>query len=154
LAAVREQGKVTQSIQCKTMEQNSMGLPLPSAPGRRVGRPFAMLALGLVATWSCGAAVTPSRAAETAGRYAVLRADDKDTGCMITLQGSIGGKAQLAPACRDNGIVIFDPVAWSLDHGKLVLKARKGHKTELVRDSYGLWRRDPKEGKALALRPL
>jgi hypothetical protein len=135
------------------MEQIKMGLPLPSAPGRRVAGPFGMLAVGLVAAWACGGAA-PARAAETAGRYAVLRADDKDTGCMITLQGSSGGKAQLAPACRDNGIVIFDPVAWSLDHGKLVLKARKGHKTELVRDQYGLWRRDPKDGKALALRPL
>lgn len=98
-----------------------------------------------------------SRASETAGRYAILRAEDKDTGCMLTLHNrpAPGGlKAQLAPACRDNGVVIFDPVAWSLDHGRLTLTARKGHKTHFDREPDGVWRRDGKEGKALSLRPL
>lgn len=134
-----------------------MRLPLISAPSRLVARPFSTLTLCIVAVLSCGGAVAQPRATETAGRYAVLRADDKDTGCMLTLLGShsaAGGKAQLAPACRDNGIVIFDPVAWSLEHGRLVLKARKGHKTEFEHDPRGFWRRDPKQGKALALRPM
>jgi hypothetical protein len=100
---------------------------------------------------STSAALAQSRA-DVAGRYALLRAEDKDTGCMLTLQG--GGKAQLAPACRDNGVVIFDPVAWSIERGRLVLKARKGHDAKFDRDPHGVWRRDAKDGKALGLRPL
>lgn len=90
-------------------------------------------------------------AGDAAGRYAILR-DDKDTGCMLTLSG--GARAQLAPACRDNGIVIFEPVRWSIDRGKLVLVARKGHKAHFERDSNGVWRRDPGEGKSLAFKPI
>jgi hypothetical protein len=94
---------------------------------------------------------------DAAGRYAILR-DDKDTGCMLTLDsraaGPGGRKAQLAPACRDNGIVIFDPVGWTLDRGRLVLTARKGHKAHFERDAGGVWRRDPQEGKSLGFRPI
>jgi hypothetical protein len=95
--------------------------------------------------------------AEAAGRYAILRAEDKDTGCMLTLEqrpASGGFKAQLAPACRDNGLVVFDPVAWNLDHGRLSLIARKGHKAHFDREAGGIWRRDAKEGKELSLRPM
>ncbi|HXY58799.1 MAG TPA: AprI/Inh family metalloprotease inhibitor [Methylocystis sp.] len=109
------------------------------------------LVISLITSLPAGAALAQSRG-DVAGRYAVLRAEDKDTGCMLTLQA--GGKAQLAPACRDNGIVIFDPVSWSLDRGRLVLKARKGHNTKFDRDPRGFWRRDAKEGKPLALRPM
>jgi hypothetical protein len=92
-------------------------------------------------------------AGDAAGRYAVLR-DDKDTGCMLTLSG--GGRAQLAPACRDNGIVVFDPVRWMADRAGLTLTARKGHAAHFEKDSAGIWRRDAKEaGKsALAFRPI
>lgn len=92
-------------------------------------------------------------AGEIAGRYSVLR-DDKDTGCMLTLKG--GGGAQLAPACRDNGIVVFDPVKWAIDHGRLALTARKGHKAHFEKDDAGVWRRDAKEGgkAALAFKPI
>jgi hypothetical protein len=106
------------------------------------------------------ASVSSTRAeprAEAAGRYAILRAEDKDTGCMLTLEqrpASGGFKAQLAPACRDNGLVVFDPVAWNLDHGRLSLIARKGHKAHFDRESGGIWRRDAKEGKELSLRPM
>jgi hypothetical protein len=105
---------------------------------------------------SASSALSESRT-EAAGRYAVLRAEDKDTGCMLTLEqrpAAGGFKAQLAPACRDNGLVVFDPVAWSLDHGRLSLVARKGHKAHFDRESGGIWRRDAKEGKALSLRPM
>jgi len=91
-------------------------------------------------------------AGDLAGRYAILR-EDKDTACMLTLLG--GGRAQLAPACRDNGIVVFDPVRWSVDRGRLVLVARKGHKAHFEKDSAGFWRRDPAEGKSsLAFKPI
>jgi len=104
-----------------------------------------------------GGALAQTRSGEVAGRYAILRADSKDTGCMLTLEsrGVAGGfKAQLAPACRDNGLVIFDPVAWTLEHGRIALTARKGHKNHFDRLPSGVWRRDGKEGKELSLRPL
>jgi hypothetical protein len=98
-----------------------------------------------------------SRPSDVAGRYAILRAGDKDTGCMLTLhdraRGPGGFKAQLAPACRDQGIVIFDPVGWSLERGRLALTARKGHKAHFEAEGE-IWRRDANEGKPLALKPL
>lgn len=87
-----------------------------------------------------------------AGRYAPLRDGGRDTGCMITLEPA--GRAQLAPACRDQGLVIFDPVHWRLEQGRLALTARKGHKALFDRQADGSWLRDPKEGKPLALRPI
>ena len=97
--------------------------------------------------------------AEIAGRYAVMR-DKRDTGCMVTLdrtRAKAGGsdRAQLAPGCRDQGIVVFDPSAWSLVRGELVLTARAGHKTKLERGEDGVWAKDPKEGgKPLGLKKL
>lgn len=101
------------------------------------------------------------RIGEVAGRYAVLREDDKDTLCMVTLSDAARGsgyyRAQLAPACRDNGIVIFDPIAWTIDRqGHISLQARKGHKMQMDRDANGVWRRmgtDPK-ARPLSLRRI
>lgn len=99
----------------------------------------------------------PARPGEVAGRYAVLR-DGKDTHCMVTLddkaRGLKGSKAQLAPACRDQGVVIFDPAGWSVERGRLVLTARKGHQAHFDRDAGGVWQKDAKEGKNLGLRKL
>jgi hypothetical protein len=50
--------------------------------------------------------------------------------------------------------VIFDPVGWGIDKGRLVLVARKGHKARFEKDSNGVWRRDASEGKALGLKPM
>ena len=86
------------------------------------------------------------------GRYAPLREGKKDTGCMITLEAS--RKAQLAPACRDQGLVVFDPINWLMERGRLGLTARKGHKAWFDRQTDGTWLRDPKEGKTLILRPI
>jgi hypothetical protein len=96
---------------------------------------------------------------DLAGRYAVLRDENKDTGCMITLDDKTraakgGFKATLAPACRDQGIVIFDPMGWQLAGGRLVLTARKGHTTHLDLQQDSTWAKDPKEGKALSLKKL
>ncbi len=89
---------------------------------------------------------------QPAGRYAPLREGKKDTGCMITLEAS--RKAQLAPACRDQGLVVFDPVNWQMERGRLGLTARKGHKAWFDRQDDGTWLRDPKEGKTLILRVI
>ena len=95
---------------------------------------------------------------EFAGRYAILRGN-KDTGCMLTLEAGVRGprgsnKAVLAPACRDSGLLIFDPVGWEVAQGRLVLMARKGHDTILDRQPDGTWLTDPKEGKPLTLRKI
>ena len=106
---------------------------------------------------SLTATAAEQRTSDVAGRYAILRADDRDTGCMLTLEARPvegGNKAQLAPACRDNGVVIFDPVAWSLERGRLALTARKGHKTFFEHHPDGVWRRDAKDGKPLSLRRI
>ena len=87
----------------------------------------------------------PTRAADVAGRYAVLREEGRDTGCMVTLSTTRRGKgfrAQLAPACRDQGIVVFDPVGWWLQPGKLHLQARKGHDIDLAYGEASVWLRD------------
>lgn len=97
-------------------------------------------------------------AASVAGRYSILRDGGKDSGCMLTLdhhvKGQGGEKATLAPGCRDQGIVIFDPVGWQLVDGRLVLTARKGHTTHLDVQPDGTWKKDPKEGKSLSLKKL
>jgi hypothetical protein len=96
--------------------------------------------------------------AEAAGRYSVLREGGKDTGCMLTLDAKgttqRKGKASLAPGCRDQGIVIFDPAGWEIMNGRLVLTARKGHKAHFDARSDGSWEKDAAEGKALSLKKL
>ncbi|MCW6507532.1 AprI/Inh family metalloprotease inhibitor [Lichenifustis flavocetrariae] len=93
-----------------------------------------------------------------AGHYAVMRGP-RDTGCMVTLDDQTKGpqatlKARLAPACRDQGIVIFDPVGWQLKAGHLVLTARKGHTTDLDRNEEGMWVKDATMGASLGLKRL
>jgi hypothetical protein len=131
------------------LEQQSMSTPgFAFGKLRRPGPRATAAALFLLSS-ICALAAGDS----VSGRYSVLR-DDKDTGCMLTL--SAGGKAQLAPACRDNGIVVFDPIRWALDRGRLALTARKGHKAHFDKDDGGVWRRDAQEaGKSiLAFKPI
>lgn len=96
-------------------------------------------------------------ATEIAGRYAVMRGD-RDTGCMVTLDAGTSGpkglRARLAPACRDQSIIIFDPLGWQEKNGKLVLIARKGHSITLEKDANGVWMKTPSDAKALGLKPL
>jgi len=96
--------------------------------------------------------------AEAAGRYSLLREGDKDTGCMLTLDVKVTsqrrGKASLAPGCRDQGLVIFDPAGWEIIDGRLVLSARKGQKAHFDARPDGSWKKDPTEGKTLSLKKL
>lgn len=97
---------------------------------------------------------------ELAGRYMILREGGKDVGCLLTLEGGARGpqggmKAQLAPACRDQGIVIFDPIGWRVERGNLILIARKGHSARFERHQDGAWWKDPKDGgKPLGIRKI
>jgi Protease inhibitor Inh len=96
--------------------------------------------------------------ADAEGRYSILRDGEKDTGCMLTLdakaKGKAKGKASLAPGCRDQGLVVFDPAAWEITNGQLVLIARKGHKAHLDAQPDGSWKKAPPEGKPLSLKKL
>jgi hypothetical protein len=102
----------------------------------------------------------PGRPADFAGRYIILREGDKDVGCLLSLDTAARGprgsyKAQLAPACRDQGIVVFDPIGWQLERGRLLLTARKGHNAVFEYHANGVWWKDPKEGgKPLGLKKL
>jgi hypothetical protein len=113
----------------------------------------------MVAATTTPAAASSVRPDEMAGRYSVLREGGKDSGCMITLDAKArglkgGNKALLAPACRDQGIVIFDPVSWTIEKGRLKLTARKGHHALFEQKGDGTWEKDPKEGKALSLKKM
>jgi len=103
------------------------------------------------------APVVSFKPGDIVGRYAILRDHNRDTGCMVTLgdaRGPSGYRANLAPACRDQGIVIFDPMGWNLVGGKLVLTARKGHTTKFDYEPDNTWQKDEKEGKPLGLKKL
>lgn len=85
-----------------------------------------------------------------AGRYAVLREENKDTGCLVNLLAS--GRAQLGPGCKDQGVVVFDPIGWSGARNSIVLRARKGHRINFVYKPDGVWLREPADKRPLALR--
>ena len=125
-------------------------LPRPSttpAPGK----PTPVVEKPLAAAEKPAPAAAAARPNDVAGRYIILREGGKDVGCMLTLddkaRASNGDlKAQLAPACRDQGIVVFDPVAWRVERGRLVLTARKGHAATFDKQADGAWWKDPAEG--------
>ncbi len=100
----------------------------------------------------------PTTVATVAGNYAVLR-QNRDTGCMVTLEtagrSAAELRAHLAPACRDQGIVVFDPSGWQLLHGnELVLTAKRGHTTALMRRDDKTWANAPATGAPLILKRL
>jgi hypothetical protein len=123
--------------------------PVRADPAARGPAPIALAA-------KANAPGSAVRASDVAGRYTIFREGDKDTGCMLTLDDKAkvkgGNRATLAPACRDQGLVIFDPVAWRIVNDHLVLRARKGHTTSLDLEADGTWAKDPKEGKSLSLK--
>lgn len=96
--------------------------------------------------------------ADVAGRYSVEREAGKDANCLLILDDRVkaqgGYKASLAPACRDQGIMIFDPVGWRLAGGRLVLTARRGYTTHLDLQPAGTWLKDRSEGRLLILKKL
>ncbi len=111
-----------------------------------------------LAASSAGKAAPVERLSEMAGRYAIMRDKTHDTGCMLTLDDKTrvkgGARAALAPACRDQGIVVFDPSGWQVVNGRLVLTAKAGHVTHLDKQDDGTWLKDAAEGKSLSLKKL
>jgi Protease inhibitor Inh len=96
--------------------------------------------------------------ADVAARYMLERAGGKDADCLLILDNQTkapgGYKASLAPGCRDEGIMIFDPVGWRLVADRLVLTARRGYTTHFDLQPDGTWRKDASEGKPLILKKL
>ena len=101
-------------------------------------------------------AASAMKPADVAARYSIERQGGKDADCLLILDDQTkapgGYKATLAPGCRDQGIMIFDPVGWRLAAGRLVLTARRGFTTHLDLQSDGTWQKDPSEGKTLLLK--
>jgi hypothetical protein len=136
--------------------QHFSDLPAVPVPGFETAAPAAAPLKTAAIIAPAASSVKPD---EIAGRYSVLREGGKDSGCMITLDAKArglkgGNKALLAPACRDQGIVIFDPVGWTMEKGRLKLTARKGHHAIFEQKGDGTWEKDPKEGKALSLKKM
>jgi hypothetical protein len=157
LLAKGPEGEIYRLSAADTSAQGQRFSDLPAVPVPGFETPPTVAPLTMAAT----AALAPSsvKPDEIAGRYSVLREGGKDTGCMITLDAKARGlkgsnKALLAPACRDQGIVIFDPVGWTMEKGKLKLTARKGHHALFEQKGEGIWEKDPKEGKALSLKKM
>ncbi len=156
--AMTASGPEGETYQLVAVAQNeAAGQTFRSPDGTRTPG-FAPAQPAQIAAASAASEIAAARPRDMAGRYAILRDGGKDTGCMLTLDdrshGRGGNRAALAPACRDQGIVIFDPIAWQIVGGRLVLTARKGHTTHLDWQQNGTWLKDPKEGKGLALKKM
>lgn len=102
-------------------------------------------------------AVVPPKAGAIAGRYALVRPDGPERGCILTLGDAKSGKAgfdvSLSPKCKDQGLQIFDPAGWRIVKGQLVLVARKGHNARFNQQADGSWARDD-ESRPLTLKRL
>jgi hypothetical protein len=87
------------------------------------------------------------------GTWAVMRLSGP-SGCVVTLgtTATTSGRlaAGLAEGCQDKGMVIFSPVAWRYEAGRLTLTAAKGHEVTLVYTRDG-FRKDPPSGAELRL---
>lgn len=132
----------------------------PAVPDADAGDGVTVDGRALAPKGPAGSVEAPLPAAtlsDIAGHYAVLR-QSRDTGCMVTLDADERGKAELraklAPACRDQGIVIFDPVGWHLAKGQIVLTAKKGHSVALTHRQDQTWANTPAKGAALVLKRL
>ena len=141
----------------RPVELQSPAIQPAQQPPRSIAQQTPRRPAAATPTQPAGPALRPG---ELAGRYAILRENNKDTGCMLTLDDKGRGpggtmRAILAPACRDQGIVIFDPLGWTVDRGRLSLLARKGHRAHFEMQPDGTLQKDPKEGgKALGFRKL
>jgi hypothetical protein len=159
LLAKGPEGEIYRLATAETSAEGQRFSNLPSVQVPGFETPAPAPARLVVAATTTPAAAASAKPEEIAGRYSVLREGGKDTGCMLTLDAKArglkgGNKALLAPACRDQGIIIFDPVGWTLEKGRLKLTARKGHHAIFDQKGDGTWEKDPKEGKALGLKKM
>ena len=88
---------------------------------------------------------------QQAGTYRVDRLRQQGT-CRLGFAAD--GTAKLLPGCRDEGLQVFDPVAWRFADGRITMVAKRGHTIDLVPNGDGGWRRDPETGVTLVLRKV
>jgi hypothetical protein len=92
------------------------------------------------------------------GLYGVARYGGQEV-CRINLGTQPGSSddrflASYPQRCRDQGLAVFDAVAWRYTGGRLHLIARRGHEIILVSTGQGEWRKDPPGGSELFLKRL
>ncbi len=93
------------------------------------------------------AAAAPVRSADDmVGDWAVARATGKPI-CMLTLAKSPAGPDALAlkikPGCGDALVTRFNPVAWRMDQGELVLLSPRGQSWQFEENDANTWQRVP-----------
>jgi Protease inhibitor Inh len=101
-------------------------------------------------------AESPETPSAVAGRYALLRANNANTGCVLLLDRSLpgnvpkSGRASLERGCQDQGLVTFDPAGWIVERDRMFLYARKGHRTGFNIERNGQLVKDPPAGSPLS----
>lgn len=100
------------------------------------------------------AAMDTSLMRKAAGRYHLVRAGGRDTGCRIALAGGTAGDgtAVLEPGCTDKGVQVFGAQGWLISGGTLWLTGAKG-RLSFERNRKGGWDKGPGQGEALTLSP-
>ena len=136
---------------------DTAGMRPPGAeptPAQNVATPAAMPAavpsLGEPATAAAAPAPIPALL-QQAGTYRLDRLRQQGT-CRLGL--SAEGTVKLLPGCHDDGMEVFDPVAWRFANGRMTMVAKRGHTIDLVPNGDGGWRRDPETGVTLVLRKV
>jgi hypothetical protein len=105
-------------------------------------------------------AETPETPSAVAGRYALARANNAPTGCVLlldrTLPGNVpkSGRASLDRGCEDKGLQVFDPAGWFVERDRLFLYARKGHRMGFNIERNGALTKDPPLGSPLSASKL
>ncbi len=92
------------------------------------------------------------------GTYTMIRYGGQEV-CRIALgtqPGAAEGRylASFPTRCRDQGLQVFDAVAWRYSGGRIHLIARRGHEMTLLPTSEGEWRKDPPGAAELTIRKL
>jgi hypothetical protein len=125
--------------------------PVPSAkPGQK------QAAAGAAPAAATAAELPPLRSDALVGLYGVAREKNKPI-CSLDLAATPIKKtgtfaAKLSGGCIDPGLKVFDPIAWRIDKGHLVLIARKGHEQGFAQGADGVFTKDPPSGAQLFLR--
>lgn len=127
--------------------------PAPSPAGQRLAAGTAPAATLVAAP---AAEPAPLRPDTLVGLYGVAREKNKPI-CSLDLAATPVKKggvfvAKLSGGCIDPGLKVFDPVAWRVDKGHLVLQARKGHEQSFAATPDGMFTKDPPSGAQLFLR--
>ncbi len=101
------------------------------------------------------AAAAPMRSADDmVGDWTVARGSGKPI-CMVTLANSPAGPDALAlkikPGCGDTLIGRFNPVAWRMDQGELVLLSQRGESWQFEENGANAWQRVPESSDPVVL---